>query len=114
MRLGRSLGNILIVAGMLGVVFGFGSLLYPILQPAPPVQQSPILRPGQRVQQTAPSDSDGAWQLVSIAQKYVIGIGGGMLAIAVGGYIRSLKTRKSDEHDTTGSRHDISSTGPLE
>ena len=84
---------------MLGVVFGFGSLLYPILRPAPPFQQYPIVRPGQRVQQPAPSDPDGAWQLVGIAQKYVVGIGGGMLAIAVGGYIRSCKTHKNHAHD---------------
>jgi hypothetical protein len=81
----KQLGNIFVVVGLVVVVFGFGALMCPILRPLPHVQEA------------VPRDPDGAWQLVVIAQKYVIGIGGGMLMIAVGGYIRSFKTRKSDE-----------------
>ena len=81
----KRLGNILIFVGLLGVIFGFGALIYRILYPFP------------HVEQTGPPDPDGAWQLVTIAQRYVIGIGGGMLAIAVGGFIRSFKTRKNHE-----------------
>ena len=80
----KSLGTAFVLVGLLAVLFGFGSLLYPALYPP-------------RVHPKESHDPDGAWQLPAMGQKFVIGIGGGLLVIAIGGYIRKVGVKETRE-----------------
>ena len=80
----KAVGNTFIFLGWLAIVFDFGLLIYRFLFPFSPPEYS------------FPADPDGAWQLAVLAKQFAIGIGVGILAIAVGGFIRGIKSKSHE------------------